>query len=175
MNTYFIINKQTLGIEHAYDAEELISFGGPWGNPEQYVQLQCPEGENRDTVRIENQEGTIVVVVDETKKANWKRQQNLIVKNNYTKQRMDQAESDIQALLQGMDDTTHLMLALSYMDIALNITGDRTSQEINDAKAQLSSYRNLMASVQQIRATRDADIAAFTPPYTDVTPLYPEE
>lgn len=102
-----------------------------------------------------------------------KRQTNKRAKDAYATVRTAAAEDEINAALSGMDATTHLMIAMMLMDQAMNITGDKTQTEIDEAKAALVDYRGLMASVQGMRMARDADIEAFVPPFASVEPLYP--
>jgi hypothetical protein len=74
----------------------------------------------------------------------------------------DQAIKDalLAATGQNMDYTTHLMIVVRAQDVLMN-QGSHTQQEIDNANAVLAVYRPLFAEIQQIRADRDAKIAAL--------------
>jgi hypothetical protein len=80
---------------------------------------------------------------------------------NYSKQKMQETESAIFALLSPMDNVTHLMLALFDMYIATNISGTQSEEEITNAKQKLTGYLQLMQQIQGMREARDADIEAY--------------
>jgi len=62
-----------------------------------------------------------------------------------------------------MDQTTHIMLCIEALYTATNVSGLETQQNIDGAKALLSTYRNIFTEIQAARATRDAALAALDP------------
>lgn len=72
---------------------------------------------------------------------------------------IDTADSQIKAMMNGAEFTTRLGEALYLLDMALNLSGEYSAQQVSEAKAGLVYYRNLMNQIQGIRADRDAKIA----------------
>lgn len=54
-----IINSDTLQIEHSYEAEEKLKYGGPWGT---FPHISVPEGLDPDCVKAESHQETVTVV-----------------------------------------------------------------------------------------------------------------
>lgn len=189
MSKFAIVDRATNHILHVYEANAPQTFGGPWGRG---LHIQIPDTVSGANVsgmdflaimQIFNVSGGVsgggsvgLFVSGPSLKA-WKQQKNKIALDAFSDVKNAQSEVDLQGLLAGVfgeiaDYPTYLMIAMDQMDIALNISGTRTSQEIADAKTVLAAYRASVSGVQVIRSTRDSDIANFVPPYV-VSPLYP--
>lgn len=64
------------------------------------------------------------------------------------------------------------------IELSVAATADATGEPIvldatAVAQATLAVYRLVFKQIQTLRKTRDANVAAYVPPYTDVSPLYP--
>lgn len=70
------------------------------------------------------------------------------------------------------------ILTSTSIRISNPATADATSQNISFdptpvAQALLATYRPVFVQIKNERDQRDTDIANFSPPYSDVSPLYP--
>lgn len=64
-----IVNNNDLSVVNWYeaDAPNQNNFGGPWGRPEQTTHIVCSPSIDPDCAGVENQDGTLVAVLDEAK------------------------------------------------------------------------------------------------------------
>lgn len=61
MATFKIINPNTLAIEHSYEADEVVTYGGPWNS---YLHIVVPEGLDVDCVKAELVDDVVTLVAD---------------------------------------------------------------------------------------------------------------
>lgn len=156
-------------------------FANGWENPSKFSHFGLSSGDYT-CYDISKVGGVVHCDLNQTKLDTWKRAQNLEAKNEYKKMRDAECDDLINnTILYPNQDVTWLMFAadqlfiwLDALQTAAGIADGSLSSDGQTAKATLVDLRtNLLAAVQAARDQRDADEAAFTPPYTDVSPLYP--
>ena len=182
-----IVDRSNQSIISQYETPDStqIQFGGPWGDLTKVAHLMVPADAMPNGVRVSlNEEGELSLVPDVELIAAAKREENLNAKNQFIAQHNIQAEQSISALLGGHEKVTHLMRAIDKLEVvvraavtALGATDAQLEAAVpgaTEARGVLASYRvGLLDPVNQIMADRDAEIASFAPPFTDVAPLYP--
>jgi len=165
-----------------YESPTQIIKGGELGDDSQYVHLPVPEGFDPSVVDwVCPPEGEMYLEVNADKLVAWKKSKNKEAKDAFAIARENQGDADISVLIEGNAEATVLMIAMNHfleyvkaLQVAMSIEDSDLSAEGQAGKAAVVEMQTtLYTAVQQIRATRDADIAAFVPPHTDVDPLYP--
>lgn len=68
-----VINKQSLEVLGSYQDVQpsQAKFGGAWGRPEETIHLGCPSDIDPAYAAIEDDNGTLSVIVDDDKHAVW--------------------------------------------------------------------------------------------------------
>ena len=104
-----------------------------------------------------------------------KRKENFKARNSFFKAKDDQAEDAMKLALltatgEDADYTTHLMYIVNAQTVLINTSS--TSEEKATSEGIISAYKPIFAQINTIRTQRDAAKAAFTPPHTDINPLY---
>lgn len=155
-------------------------FGNDWAKPLLFTHFLLPQGDYT-CYDITPVSGSPTIALNSTKLDTWKRNQNLSAQTAYTTMRSTKCDLDCDAVMAPNQDVTWLMFAadniftyLQALQTAAGILDSALSSDGQTAKATLLDLRtNLYGAIQALRDQRDSDIAAYTPPYGDVSPLYP--
>lgn len=152
MNRYDIVSVATGQVTNSYQAESPLPDQPEWGS-RAWNEIVIDDNGNSTTV---THPATFTVVVTDLTA-----QLKQAAIDAWVQARNDQCDADCAALLEPMQDVTHIAIALqavAYLSGFLGATDDAGKAAAQaTVQAELTKFGQVMA----LRATRDADIAAY--------------
>ncbi len=152
MNRYQIVNISSGQVTHSYEAASPMPHQPEWGM-QAYDETRYEDNGNPYVVTVPTTYSVTVTDLSADLKA-----ERIAT---YSKQRSDECDAAIAAMLSPMDDVTHLMVVMYEMYQALNLSGSATEEEQLIGHANLQGYLQLMGQIQAMRNARDEDVAAY--------------
>ena len=172
-------NALTIVTQYEDSAPNSAKFGNEWSNTSLFTHILMSQGDMTCYNVVAGTPPTLSL--NSTNLNIWKQNQNQAALDAYSFQQNKVCDYQSDQLIAPLAETTVLMFAtldlfnyLSALQTAASIADGSLSSDGQTAKTNLTNMATtLVPALEALRTTRDNNIAAFVPPYSDASPLYP--